>query len=274
MKRPWLLLALLALLQASPSRSDDDDEHYKPVPKLYGDRIPRRVLDPSDKKVQRKIVLYHNFFRSRVDPPAANMLVMKWHSGAAKAAQKWAEECYALTHDNATGLHTDAFGGCGQNIFISTAQMPWFFAIKTWFSEESLFKYGSQEHNELGKVGHYTQMVWATSHHVGCGWAECDGKRGPRGIPYFSYVCNYCPAGNREDLLSTPYEIGDSCSACPGDCRLGKLCKNSCPWADLWANCRQLHDTWPGWLCDSDTEQGRERRKFCRATCHCRGKIF
>ncbi|CAB0036521.1 unnamed protein product, partial [Trichogramma brassicae] len=54
----------------------------------------------------------------------------KWHSGAAKAAQKWAEECYALTHDNATGLHTDAFGGCGQNIFISTAQMPW---KSNWF---------------------------------------------------------------------------------------------------------------------------------------------
>ncbi|XP_023246043.1 liprin-alpha-1 [Copidosoma floridanum] len=54
--------------------------------------------------------------------PPENNYALKWHSGAAKAAQKWAEACYALTHDNATGLHIDAFGSCGQNIFISTAQ--------------------------------------------------------------------------------------------------------------------------------------------------------
>ena len=46
------------------------------VPRLYGDRIPTRVLTPSNKKVQRKIVLYHNFFRTHVKPSAANMLVM------------------------------------------------------------------------------------------------------------------------------------------------------------------------------------------------------
>lgn len=46
------------------------------VPRLYGDRIPTRVLTPSNKKVQRKIVIYHNFFRTRVTPTAANMLVM------------------------------------------------------------------------------------------------------------------------------------------------------------------------------------------------------
>ncbi|XP_058804919.1 cysteine-rich secretory protein 2-like [Phymastichus coffea] len=269
MNWPWLLVLAAALAAATP----DEQQRYKPVPRLYGDRIPRRVLTTSDKKVQRKIVLYHNFFRSRVEPPAANMLVMKWHAGAEKAAQRWAEACYALTHDNATGLHTDDFGTCGQNIFISTAQVPWFFAIKTWFGEDRLFKYGGSG-NELSKIGHYTQMVWASSHLVGCGWAECDGKRGPRGIPYFSYVCNYCPAGNREDLLSTPYAAGESCSECKEHCRLGKLCKNSCPWADLWANCRQLRNTWPSWLCDSDTEQGRERRQFCRATCRCEGRII
>ena len=59
------------------------------------------------------------------DDATIRVCLQKWHAGAAKAAQKWAEACYALTHDNATGLHTDAFGSCGQNIFISTAQVPW-----------------------------------------------------------------------------------------------------------------------------------------------------
>lgn len=30
-----------------------------------------------------------------------------------------------LTHDNVTGRHIDNYGACGQNIFISTHQVPW-----------------------------------------------------------------------------------------------------------------------------------------------------
>ena len=30
----------------------------------------------------------------------------------------------------------------------------------------------------------------------------------------------------------------------------GRLCTNSCPVADLWSNCAELHDKWSnGWLC-------------------------
>ncbi|KAF7996968.1 hypothetical protein HCN44_005245 [Aphidius gifuensis] len=270
MKYLWLFVVIATTL---PSAVPWQTDRSKPMPRLYGDKIPTRVLTTSNKKVQRKIVLYHNFFRTRVNPPAANMLTMRWHNGAAKAAQKWAEACYALTHDNATGLHIDAFGSCGQNIFISTAQVPWFFTIKTWFSEYEVFKYGAHANNDLSLVGHYTQMVWAPTHRVGCGWAKCNGTRGPQGRPYFSYVCNYCPAGNHPDHLGTPYKSGPSCSSCKEHCRVGKLCKNACPWADLWANCLQLYETWPDWLCQSDTQQGHERRQFCRATCRCRDKI-
>ncbi|KAH0564104.1 hypothetical protein KQX54_009284 [Cotesia glomerata] len=79
--------------------------------------------------------------------------------------------------------------------------------------------------------------------------------------------------GNYPDRLGMPYKAGAPCSSCKEHCRVGKLCKNSCPWADLWANCRQLYETWPNWLCESDTQQGHERRQFCRATCRCRDKI-
>ncbi|XP_051166851.1 cysteine-rich venom protein DIS1-like [Leptopilina boulardi] len=269
----WILM-FIAITAALPAVVISQAERNKPMPRLYGDKIPSRVLMPSNKKVQRKIVLYHNFFRSHVNPPAANMLAMKWHSGAARAAQKWAEACLALTHDNATGLHIDAFGTCGQNIFISTTQVPWFFAIKTWYLENKIFRYGPRAINDLSKVGHYTQMVWASTHQVGCGWTKCNKSVPPLGVPYFSYVCNYCPAGNYADSLSTPYTAGPSCSDCKHHCRIGKLCKNSCPWADLWANCRQLYETLPDWLCHSDTEQGLKRQQFCRATCKCRDKIY
>lgn len=51
--------------------------------------------------------------------------LQKWYKGAAMAAQKWAQECQFLTHDNVIGRHTDSYGTCGQNIFVATQRVPW-----------------------------------------------------------------------------------------------------------------------------------------------------
>lgn len=45
-------------------------------PKIMGDKVPAQALYPFKKQTQRKIVKYHNYFRSIVEPPAANMLMM------------------------------------------------------------------------------------------------------------------------------------------------------------------------------------------------------
>jgi Cysteine-rich secretory protein family len=156
-------------------------------------------------------------FKPKINEWIAKIVFPKrWHKGAARAAQNWADQCLMLTHDNATGRYDENFGACGQNIFISTMQVAWYdshkntvfpnrklisrhaewfrrlFAIKTWNSERHNFTYGSME-NDLHVVGHYTQMVWSTSHRVGCGFAKC--KTPPRlgSKTYYSYVCNYCP---------------------------------------------------------------------------------
>jgi hypothetical protein len=49
----------------------------------------------------------------------------KWHHGAAKSAQKWADKCYLLTHDSPKGRWIHNYGACGQNIFVSTHKVPW-----------------------------------------------------------------------------------------------------------------------------------------------------
>ncbi|PSN56229.1 hypothetical protein C0J52_00391 [Blattella germanica] len=98
-------------------------------PRVFGDKIPRRALVTRIRRVQKNIVLYHNFFRTRVTPPAADMLSMTWNKDAARAAQNWAEQCMLLTHDNVTGRWVDNYGSCGQNIFISTHQVPWFWEL-------------------------------------------------------------------------------------------------------------------------------------------------
>nr|XP_022911082.1 cysteine-rich secretory protein 2-like [Onthophagus taurus] len=158
--------------------------------KFHNQTILRGVI----RNVQRYIVRKHNKFRSVVKPAASNMLRMRWHVGAAKSAQNWANQCMFLTHDDSKGRNDKNYGACGQNIFVSTHPVQWLFAMRTWFAEKKYFTYGSTKNN-LKLVGHYTQMVWATSQFVGCGFAKCDKNSGfPGKSTYYNYVCNYCPS--------------------------------------------------------------------------------
>uniref|UniRef100_T1H5I9 SCP domain-containing protein n=1 Tax=Megaselia scalaris TaxID=36166 RepID=T1H5I9_MEGSC len=187
-------------------------------PQFYGDSISDRVLLPSLKRVQQRIVTLHDYFRNKVSPPAP--ICLKWHKGAAKTAQKWAQQCTFLTHDSHNGRYVHNFGSCGQNIFVSTHKVPWQFVLNSWYIERQNFTYGSRR-NSLKAVGHYTQMVWASTHKVGCGIAKC--MRGPDGRPFYNYVCNYCPIGNYKDRFYKPYEVGNQCGACRGSCKSNRL---------------------------------------------------
>ncbi|XP_063932035.1 cysteine-rich secretory protein 2-like [Zophobas morio] len=239
-------------------------------PRVMGDKIPFKAIFPNNRRIQRRIVRYHNSFRTRVIPKAANMLRMKWHKGASHAAQRWAQECLFLVHDNITGRHIDNYGSCGQNIFIATKKVPWLFAIKSWFLERDNFTYGGTNNN-LHVVGHYTQMVWATTHEVGCGLSYCRLQDTEK--TFYNYVCNYCPIGNKPGQLGKPYRRGRPCGMCRKNCHAKRLCTNTCHAADLWVNCKDLYKGWPLWLCSTDTPKGRERSKNCRATCTCKNKL-
>ena len=54
--------------------------------------------------------------------------------------------------------------------------------------------------NNLTAVGHYTQMVWAATHRVGCAINKCylpskaaSNQNHSKGMTYYTYICNYCP---------------------------------------------------------------------------------
>ncbi|XP_059483035.1 cysteine-rich venom protein pseudechetoxin-like [Neocloeon triangulifer] len=176
------------------------------------------ILGLTDEE-RSEIVNNHNNYRANVQPAAADMLSMSWHPDAEKSAQLWASQCKKLVHDNSENMNDGKYGHCGQNIFVSSGQLPWSTAVKAWYSEVSKFKYGSSRNN-FAEIGHYTQVVWAQSHKVGCGYAQCRDSTG-----YFhNYVCNYCPAGNVVGKINTPYKAGAKCSACPNSCLSNGLC--------------------------------------------------
>ncbi|XP_060576531.1 venom allergen 5-like [Ruditapes philippinarum] len=153
------------------------------------------------------IVSEHNKYRKDVNPPATDMLRMTWDAEVALVAQAWAETC-SFGHDETQNRNIPGRLSAGQNI--GKGYKTWEAAIKAWNDEVKDFTYNGK--NAFHKVGHYTQLVWATSSKIGCGMADCGGTN--------FHVCNYSPAGNFD--INKPYKSGKNCGAC-GNCK-DKLC--------------------------------------------------
>ncbi|XP_063908893.1 venom allergen 3-like [Zophobas morio] len=143
------------------------------------------------------IVKTHNSLRKSLEkgqvkeqPRAAKMKRLKWDARLAKQAQKIADTC-KFKHVPVK----DVRWAVGQNLFklSSTDHIKGINvteAIYAWFNEHELYTYP----HYTKESGHYTQVVWANTKYVGCGYTfyKAGGK--------FKYqkllVCNYGPAGN------------------------------------------------------------------------------
>uniref|UniRef100_A0ACB8GFJ1 Uncharacterized protein n=2 Tax=Sphaerodactylus townsendi TaxID=933632 RepID=A0ACB8GFJ1_9SAUR len=117
---------------------------------------------------------------------------------------------------------------------MSTDPRSWSNVIQVWSNGNSNFKYGVGAIDPKKSIGGYTQMIWYNSYLIGCGVAYCPDKP----YPYF-YVCQYCPAGNIQDQMATPYKNGTPCGDCPNNCE-NKLCTNPCKYVDHFTNCPQM----------------------------------
>lgn len=165
-------------------------------------------------KTELKLILdTHNGYRRQVEPLAANMLKMTWDVELAMLAESWANTC-SFTHDKVYNRNIPGRFTLGQNI--GQGYNNWTMVMKAWFDEKSIFQYGSDK-NDLHKIGHYTQIVWATTNKIGCGYADCNGTA--------FHVCDYGPGGNTPlGSLGKPYiKTNASCSSCATNCE-NKLC--------------------------------------------------
>lgn len=131
---------------------------------------------------QAKEILYrHNFYRSEV-----GVSDLKWSNEAAAYAQKWAEHLAAegcnLEHSNNGKYGENLFWGSGRTYKPS-------FVVDSWASEKSDWKGGKITMKNYAKAGHYTQMIWYSTTHVGCGQAVCSNGN-------VIVSCSYSPPGN------------------------------------------------------------------------------
>jgi len=140
------------------------------------------------------------------------------------------------------------YKGIGQNLFMARQEGPMnlTYAIQRWYGEKGYFTYETASCDvEVQSCGHYMQVVWAITTHVGCAYQSCHplNESGFTGPAKF-LVCNYSPA----DIYvgDKPYMKGAACSKCPsgaGWCSK-KLCNNKCstrgddcPWSSCAAVC-------------------------------------
>jgi len=97
----------------------------------------------------------------------------------------------------------------GQNLAIGYRDVS--AAISAWNNEKKFYDLCTHTcAAPRGKsCGHYTQVVWAETTHVGCGQKRCtDGPNSGKTIT----VCNYFPGGNLKG--SRPYKLDKGNQAC------------------------------------------------------------
>jgi uncharacterized protein YkwD len=146
---------------------------------------------PGTSDFAREMLNAHNQVRISATPvPNPSLPVLQWSSEAASTAQAWADQCRFSHNPNLKNL--------GENIFAATPNsVATAGVVQRWAAEASDYDYGTNA-CAPGKVcGHYTQLVWRSTTHVGCATRECTQNSPFAGFSRWQFwVCNYSPPGN------------------------------------------------------------------------------
>ncbi|XP_064635278.1 cysteine-rich secretory protein 3-like [Lineus longissimus] len=188
---PWLKGFLLVACVFAKAQATCEPKFSAGMPNKPSAAISSACLEATgtgsvsdaDKKV---IVEEHNRYRKNASPKPGNMQYMVWDDELASVAQGWTSTCPS-GHDTGPERYIPGRGWSGQNMFSGTSgDYTWSDAIKYWHSEVKDFVYGDESSIGGRDTGHYTQIVWASSAKIGCGFAKCSGTD--------NFICNYMHA--------------------------------------------------------------------------------
>jgi len=173
------------------------------------------------------ILRAHNVVRER-----GSVQKLKWSDGlqqlASNRVHKLAHEgCYIQHAPLEERSYEAGFEYVGENLYKVINMVPTGVdVVDAWYAEIEDYNFGAVgapcvKEKCAGRasppcmLGHFTQVMWAASTHVGCGRAECpsEAKR------TFITVCNYGPGGNivgdKPFSSSTSLALGGYKEACP-----------------------------------------------------------
>jgi hypothetical protein len=154
------------------------------------------------------ILSAHNSVRSKYRKPP-----LEYHKALAERAQVWANH---LVVRRANGFisgpqphdpnkHVDGLGECGENLAAIYDQWPFGkyapkhnFPVAEWEKEVANWDLIRKTSKGTGKYLHFTQLIWAGTRLVGCGFALVEN---PETHFHSVWVCKYYPAGNDESQM-------------------------------------------------------------------------
>ncbi|XP_067002477.2 venom allergen 5.02-like [Anabrus simplex] len=247
---PTLLVMLLAAISAPFSTAQNYcnicSDHTMCKYQGMGNKCQPLYLRGVDSNQRNAILNKHNELRDKVargqetrgspggQPTASNMKKLTWSDELASIAQRWADQC-EYQHD--TCRNTETYWWVGQNIAISNSwpcdTLPnspdWKFPMDSWYSEVKDFDKSiiTKYRSTSAQTGHYTQIVWANTSEIGCGYTAFFGGQGSQKKCSQYYVCNYGMGGNIID--QEVYKIGsprDTCRNSKEDSKYPGLCPN------------------------------------------------
>jgi uncharacterized protein YkwD len=143
--------------------------------------------EPDDPRLSG-VLAAHNQVRANASPaPATPLPALQWSAEDAEVARAYAEKC--------TFEHNTNRGTRGENLYASSGTTAASEVVASWAEEAASYDYATGKCK--GACGHYTQIVWAQTTHVGCAAKTCTtnspfGSKGSWEI----WVCNYSPPGN------------------------------------------------------------------------------
>ena len=174
----------------------------------------------------------HNRLRRLAKPSGSNIQEMVWDYELADFALAQSMKCL-FERSELAERKTKSFSQIGENFFVTDAsEIPniqiSFRALKRWYDELVDYDYLPNICRTGRICVHYKQLVWATSHSVGCGITSCYSVDVPGGHYDTAYLL-FCSYGSEGNIVSgLPYQTGIPCSTClPRDFKCVKeLCKN------------------------------------------------
>ncbi|KAI7351070.1 hypothetical protein KC354_g12568 [Hortaea werneckii] len=149
--------------------------------------------EPSGTGYQFEVIRHHNLHRQNHTDTGD----LEWDDGLAATAQKIADSCTYAHNTEEDG------GGYGQNIAAGVEGKDIGSVITDMFYNGEINAFGDMYGMEQPDMtnfeawGHFTQLVWNSTTHVGCYTKKCGtlANVGENVPPYFT-VCNYKNPGN------------------------------------------------------------------------------
>ncbi len=128
--------------------------------------------------VQSLLLSRHNFYRHVVGSPD-----LYWSDTLAQAAKQYADEIAQAPYS------TDPLLSYGVNIFRSADFPKVDDAMQFWTIEQRYYHGEPMTEKNILRFGHYTQIIWKQTNHLGCAIAQTQGGT-------YILVCLYAVKGN------------------------------------------------------------------------------